>query len=614
MDLLKKMYGDDDDDEVDEDDNEKVKDKDIIENEDTKIKNNDVFNKVIQDSKLLVNGNRNFGIDVEIDKEILKKSLYSNLTNNIEGPSDPRIGKRKYTAEAGSFIDHAAFDQQYHSFLSSSGSIDPKTGHSIFKSVPASIRAHNNQLHQQNQQLNQNMSSAIIPYENKKKKPKLKSHEFTSDEIKSVDFGNLDSPWIDKSSIISSSDAEQIVSEEQKKYLADLQAKRILASSVDGNSEGIEVDGAVIHYFTKLEHELFDPKIPISSYSPFSSKWLGGENAEYDYQGRSWITRPSHIKPIDDYTNIECSIPQECVHQWTMHTKGVQAIRFFPVSGHILLSAGLDGKIFALETSNERKILMQYSGHSMGIKDISFNNDGTQFLSCSWDNKIALWDTETGQAISSYSNGSNPNCVKFYPLNDKIFCSGHSNRHIVTYDILSGKKGLEYTHHMGAVKQLLFIDEGKKFVSTSDDKRILTWDWGIPVPISYISEADMHSVPTMALHPNGKSFVGQSMDNQILVFRIGEKTKLNRNKSFTANGFMSAGYACEISISPNGQFVASGDGRGNLFFWDWKSSKLHRKFKDVHFNHSPCISTAWHPALSSTVATCGWDGVIKLFE
>ena len=167
---------------------------------------------------------------------------------------------------------------------------------------------------------------------------------------------------------------------------------------------------------------------------------------------------------------------------------------------------------------------------------------------------------------------------------------------------------------MGPVNQVLFIDEGRKFVSTSDDKRVLTWDWGIPVPISYISEADMHSIPAITLHPNGNSFVGQSMDNQILVFRVGEKTKINRNKSFTANGFMNAGYACEISISPNGHYVASGDGRGSLYFWDWKSSKLHRKFKNVHENNSPCISTAWHPYQGNVVATCGWDGVVKIFE
>lgn len=43
--------------------------------------------------------------------------------------------------------------------------------------------------------------------------------------------------------------------------------------------------------------------------------------------------------------SFECFAPKRVVHTWTGHAKGVNAIRFFPTSGHMLLSASQDCRI-----------------------------------------------------------------------------------------------------------------------------------------------------------------------------------------------------------------------------------------------------------------------------
>ena len=40
-------------------------------------------------------------------------------------------------------------------------------------------------------------------------------------------------------------------------------------------------------------------------------------------------------------------------------------------------------------------------GHGKAVRDVSFNRDGSKFLSCGYDRYIKLWDTETGQ-LSPY--------------------------------------------------------------------------------------------------------------------------------------------------------------------------------------------------------------------
>jgi hypothetical protein len=45
--------------------------------------------------------------------------------------------------------------------------------------------------------------------------------------------------------------------------------------------------------------------------------------------GRSWMAPPKDKKKENDY----CYLPKKWIHTWAGHTKGVNAIRFFPGTG-----------------------------------------------------------------------------------------------------------------------------------------------------------------------------------------------------------------------------------------------------------------------------------------
>ena len=70
------------------------------------------------------------------------------------------------------------------------------------------------------------------------------------------------------------------------------------------------------------------------------------------------------------------------------------------------------------------------------------------------------------------------------------------------YDINSGEITQEYDQHLGPVNTITFVDENRRFVTTSDDKTIRAWDFDIPVVIKYIAEPHMHSMPAVTLHPS----------------------------------------------------------------------------------------------------------------
>jgi pre-mRNA-processing factor 17 len=100
------------------------------------------------------------------------------------------------------------------------------------------------------------------------------------------------------------------------------------------------------------------------------------------------------------------------------------------------------------------------------------------------------------------------------------------------------------------------------------------------------------------------------MNNTIVTYFCGDKVKQNKKKTF--RGHLNSGYACQIGFSPNGKYMMSGDGKGKLHVWDWKSMKKIREFQ-AHDN-GPCMGAVWHPIIPNYMVTCGWDGVIKLWD
>ncbi|KAI6005105.1 pre-mRNA splicing factor [Pisolithus orientalis] len=331
-----------------------------------------------------------------------------------------------------------------------------------------------------------------------------------------------------------------------------------------------------------------------------------------DYQGRTYMHAPLAEAPhlSNEAGSQETFIPKQCIHTWTGHTQGVSVIRLFPDTGHLLLSGSMDTKIKLWDIYTHGNCLRTFHGHVQAVKDVTFSNDGRRFLSCGYDRQMKLWDTETGQCLQRFSNGKTPYVVRFHPDDDKqnIFLAGMSDKKIIQYDISSGEITQEYDQHLGPVNTITFVDENRRFVTTSDDKTIRAWDFDIPVVIKYIAEPHMHSMPAVTLHPSKKYFAAQSLDNQILVYST-DNFRQNRKKRFA--GHSVAGYACQVGFSPDGKWISSGDSTGDVIFWDWKTGRIKSRLKA----HSKVvIAHEWLPHETSKVVTASWDGLIKLWD
>jgi pre-mRNA-processing factor 17 len=90
-------------------------------------------------------------------------------------------------------------------------------------------------------------------------------------------------------------------------------------------------------------------------------------------------------------------------------------------------------------------------------------------------------------------------------------------------------------------------------------------------------------------------------------------------------GHTIAGYACKVAFSPDGKYISSGTGSGDLVFWDWKTGKIAKRLrghKEVVIDHAwlpnEHVSTRFQVRvkliIQSKVVTASWDGLIKLWN
>ncbi|KAJ9708981.1 hypothetical protein PVL29_000799 [Vitis rotundifolia] len=582
MDLLAKSYTADDDDEPQHEAEDQNLDNSSPDYSPTRIAlpSKSAAPKVDDTTLALAIANTNDKPIDPIQHVVPFNPTYDQLWAPIYGPAHPYakdgIAQGMRNHKLG-FVENAAiepfiFDEQYNTFHKYGYAADPSAsaGNNYVGDLEALEK-------------NDGISVYNIPQHEQKRRKIEKKKESESEDNEDVDaeevqnpatdtwlLKNKKSPWAGKKEGLQTE-----LTEEQKKYAEEYAKKK-----------GEEKGGAA-------EKGEF-----VTDKSTFHGK------EERDYQGRSWIAPPKDAKATNDH----CYIPKRLVHTWSGHTKGVSAIRFFPKHGHLILSAGMDTKVKIWDVFNSGKCMRTYMGHSKAVRDISFCNDGTKFLTAGYDKNIKYWDTETGQVISTFSTGKIPYVVKLNPDDDKqnILLAGMSDKKIVQWDMNTGQITQEYDQHLGAVNTITFVDNNRRFVTSSDDKSLRVWEFGIPVVIKYISEPHMHSMPSISLHPNTNWLAAQSLDNQILIYSTRERFQLNKKKRFA--GHIAAGYACQVNFSPDGRFVMSGDGEGKCWFWDWKSCKVFRTLK---CHEGVCIGCEWHPLEQSKVATCGWDGLIK---
>jgi pre-mRNA-processing factor 17 len=329
-----------------------------------------------------------------------------------------------------------------------------------------------------------------------------------------------------------------------------------------------------------------------------------------DHLGRSWVLPPISFVPNPDH---ECFMPRSRVHRFSYHTASVTNVEMFPTYGHMILSSSLDTTLRVWSLSGDRQCLQTYIGHTQGVRDCTFTRDGLKFVSACYGRRLKLWDTEKGAIGGALLDSVPSQIVMDRRQDDPELLCGLQDGRVVQYDLRTAESSRrpirEYKSHAGPVFAVVFLSGWQFFVTAGEDSTLALWQLGNVEPIGILKEGWMRPITALVAHPRKPFVLAQMQGNEIAVFKAGNAFEVCKKRSFV--GHNPEAFACRMTMSPDGSFVASGDATGSLFIWDWKSAALRKTFQ---LHDQVVVKADWNPLNPSQIITASWDNSLSLLD
>jgi WD40 repeat protein len=252
------------------------------------------------------------------------------------------------------------------------------------------------------------------------------------------------------------------------------------------------------------------------------------------------------------------------------------------------------------------QLVFTLKGHRDAVTNISWSPDDSKMVTCSFDKRARLWNMTDGTLLNSLDPFDEPvtGCVWYTDSRAFTISSFDKHRGLRTYT----------TYGSGGVAHEWKADVRVQNVAASSDGR-----WLITVDhTSLVHVWDAQTRESLFTHhlPSRPTSIVVSNDNVHLLVncRDGCAHLLNletRQMTQTFTGHVGGKYQISASFGgPDEDYVVCGSEDGQVFLWQRHTGELVLKL----VAHKPiCNAIAWNPSDPCMFATCGDDGLVKIW-
>lgn len=175
-----------------------------------------------------------------------------------------------------------------------------------------------------------------------------------------------------------------------------------------------------------------------------------------------------HVIDIEQKTELK---------HFIQHKTAIFSLTENVIKKHIY-STDADGNL-AIWQSGSWELLLFLPLQAGKIRDIHTNSDGSLvFLACQ-DEKIRVFETSGYNEILAFrAHKDGANCLHLFQHKPALLLSGGKDGHLRIWNWQEEKMLLEIPAHNFGIYRIIFLQEGRYFVTASRDKTIKLWDAG----------------------------------------------------------------------------------------------------------------------------------------
>ena len=208
---------------------------------------------------------------------------------------------------------------------------------------------------------------------------------------------------------------------------------------------------------------------------------------------------------------------------------------------------------------------LSLEGHAEEVRSVAWHPDGDKLASGSWDNRVIIWDAQSGQALKILDGHTGSvRSVAWHP-EGRLLASGSWDGRIFIWDADAGAV-IATLEADGPIRSVAWHPDGHLLASGSDNGHVTLWDLETGQAMTTL-DGHTDEVWSVAWHPDGRILASGSWDERIILWdtQTGEQiTSLRGHRG----SIRSLAWQPDTSEATGGPILASGSGDRRLILWN----------------------------------------------